>query len=373
MPGAPPKGFDGEPATLNGVPLVAGNWNTESAFSPRATTEELWADLEIGATPDGRAALWAGDAAGGAYTDDAGRRFSAYVSQAHTFYSSAVAMDARSRPLAAYYCVLNLAKAWLTLRNPPLTAPKMLHGSADAFELKPRQYYTFSKEKITLHTGGVAPEVARHSGNGAAPAKKTEIALADLLPHLCEAGPARSGDSLLPLRSLSVQRGSVVDAGTKKGMLFLRAEVDRGVLSGARINPSSLPTRIRPFGTVFKHVQGSDSCVRYESDAVVYGQNTSHALPEIRRKYEQALIYVDRRIERGRFFLAEPPHDLSQEAVTFLVLHHLSNMVRYRPEQVERLADGGRSWLLSSWVSRALENSLLTYGTRILGRELRIG
>jgi hypothetical protein len=44
--------------------------------------------------------------------------------------------------------------------------------------------------------------------------------------------------------------------------------------------------------------------------------------------------------------------------------HHLSEMVRYRPEQVERLAGERWSWLLGTWVPRALENSLLTYGSR---------
>jgi hypothetical protein len=63
---------------------------------------------------------------------------------------------------------------------------------------------------------------------------------------------------------------------------------------------------------------------------------------------------------------------MSQEAVTFAVMLHLSNMVRYRPEQLEKLAGERWSWLLSTWVPRALENSLLTYGTRIIRTELRV-
>ena len=57
MPGAPPKGHDGELATLNGAVVVAGLWNTEVTFSARATVEELWADLEIAGTP-GHMSRW---------------------------------------------------------------------------------------------------------------------------------------------------------------------------------------------------------------------------------------------------------------------------------------------------------------------------
>ena len=56
---------------------------------------------------------------------------------------------------------------------------------------------------------------------------------------------------------------------------------------------------------------------------------------------------------------------LSMEGVTFVLLHHLSNMVRYRPQQVESLRGGSYWWLFTSWVDRSCENFLLSMASRI--------
>ena len=53
------------------------------------------------------------------------------------------------------------------------------------------------------------------------------------------------------------------------------------------------------------------------------------------------------------------------ESLTFVVLLHLSNMVRYRPQQVEALRGSKYWWLFTSWVDRACENFLLSIASRI--------
>jgi hypothetical protein len=99
----------------------------------------------------------------------------------------------------------------------------------------------------------------------------------------------------------------------------------------------------------------------------------SNALPGIREQFESAFLYTNRSAGPHRHFAVLTNKDrLSQEGVTFAVIHHLSNMVRYRPEQVDRLAASRDSWLLSTWAPRALEDALLTYSTRILHREFCI-
>ncbi|HEV2591936.1 MAG TPA: hypothetical protein VGU02_08580 [Gaiellaceae bacterium] len=87
-----------------------------------------------------------------------------------------------------------------------------------------------------------------------------------------------------------------------------------------------------------------------------------------------SLIHVNRGSEGARYLaIASDKTDLlSQEAVTFAVMHHLSTMVRYRPEQVAKLANQKWFFLFTSWVPRAMENSYLALASRILGEELRI-
>jgi hypothetical protein len=71
--------------------------------------------------------------------------------------------------------------------------------------------------------------------------------------------------------------------------------------------------------------------------------------------------------------LSERDRLLSQEAVTFAVIHHLSNMVRYRPEQVVKLTTQRWFFLFTLWVPRAMENFLLAMTSRITGEEVQIG
>ena len=134
-----------------------------------------------------------------------------------------------------------------------------------------------------------------------------------------------------------------------------------------------LPTRAGHFGSVFEHRQSGEVTHSYESGPVFSGPNVAYALPGVRGAFDDSMIFVNRGAGRHRYFAVLISDDLlSQEALSFAVMHHLSNMVRYRPEQVDRLAISPRSWLLSTWVPRALENALLTYSTRILEREVRL-
>jgi hypothetical protein len=112
----------------------------------------------------------------------------------------------------------------------------------------------------------------------------------------------------------------------------------------------------------------------YDSSPIAYGRNTTHALPHVATQFGDALIHVNRSNGQARYFLvlSQRSNLLSQEAVSFAVLHHLSNMVRYRPEEVERLAGEKWSWLLSTWVPRAMESALLTYTSRIIRQEFRV-
>jgi hypothetical protein len=377
--GAPPKALEGAPGTLKGGSIIAGLHHRARMQTARATSEELWAPLDIAATAQGRKALWHSSTIAGPGSD--GRtldRFSAYITQARSFYFAAEGMDIRSRPLTGYYALLNLSKAWLTLVDPTTTAAaKVLHGASDEFKLAPGQYYTWSKERLALHTSGVLGEIAKRTGRGYAVARRTVVALDALLPYLCEAfdelEESAATPRLVPLAAVAVHKGDADDNGTKKTALWLRAEVEPGALSARNISPSTLPRRARHFGSVFGHRQSGEVTHSYESAPVFSGPNVAYALPGVRSAFDNSMIFVNRGAGPHRYFAVLTADDLlSQEALSFAVMHHLSNMVRYRPEQVDRMAVSPRSWLLSTWVPRALENALLTYSTRILEREVRL-
>ena len=101
------------------------------------------------------------------------------------------------------------------------------------------------------------------------------------------------------------------------------------------------------------------------------GKKRSEVLRHICDVCEASLIACQRTSAGGRRFivLSDRGELLSHEAVTFAVVHHLSNMVRYRPQYVDRLHGARFSWLFASWVDRACENYLLSLASRITREE----
>lgn len=362
---------------MHGRAVVPGLAYPERSFSARASEEEIWAALEIAGTPSGRRRVWAHHQ--GKSKDAAAlRRFSAYLGQARTFYKAALAMEVLSRPLASYYAILNLAKAWLTVVDPTTTRGSLVHGAGDAYVAKQR--YSFAQEQLEVRTQGVLSEIARRSGARFAYQSKKILPVAELSGYLCETHEEYENSidrypELLPIREMTVYRGEAEVNGKATGALWLRAEIDRGLLKARKLNSKTLPKEAWHFNAVFSHVSSDmKDTLSFETSPVAYGRNTTHALPGIAKAYETSLIHTNRIDGSARYFLvlSKRQNLLSQEAVTFAVMLHLSNMVRYRPEEVEKMAGERWSWLLSTWVPRALENALLTYGTRIVGAELRV-
>jgi hypothetical protein len=392
--GRPPDARPGDPAVIAGVGLTPGVSHVERKLSARATAEELWAPLDFARSPSGRDAIWATRK----QTVDkrAQRRFSAYLGQARSFYFASAGLEVVSRPLASYYSMMNLAKAWLTLCDPATTDPtpppakpgkkrqksrKLYHGTSDELDAAKQNYY-FSQEELAFQASGVFAEIARRSGKQFFYAAKKVVSLAELAAYLAESHDdyetaIDKSPKLIPCERIEVFRGKVPDPNSqgKLGALWLRAEVTPGTLTARNISPAALTDRAHHFGAVYSHVWTDLATHSYESEPVTYkGPNPNSALPRLVALFEDSLVHVNRSSSHDRYFLVLDKRKqlLSQEAVAFAVMHHLSEMVRYRPEQVERLAGEKWSWLLSTWVPRALENSLLTYMSRILQQEFRI-
>jgi hypothetical protein len=102
-----------------------------------------------------------------------------------------------------------------------------------------------------------------------------------------------------------------------------------------------------------------------------YAIRRSDILDDLVLEFDNSLIANQRNVSGGRRYIVLSLRKdlLSHEAVTFALLHHLSNMVRYRPHDVERLRGSAYFWLFASWVDRGCENYLLAIASRITREE----
>lgn len=375
--GRPPRARTGKPAISVGGPFVAGVGPIERRLSSRTSAYELWAPLRLLKTDVGLSRLK--NLHGSMLDSSAHRRFSAYLSQAETFFLSAQDMPPESRPLIAYYFVLNLTKAFLTCEDPSLTERKLFHGLRDAFERKTRYWFKHERMKIGSHgshSKSAFHELATRTGAGFCHPPGKCLLVQELAPYLVETADLFEDavdlrPRLVPLTSVDVWTGA-----PDVRALWLRAEVTRSELIRRGYSPASLRSRTHHFGSVFRLVDSDVSTASYESVAShpYKGKRMSLGYEGIREDFGQSLIHINRGSTGSRFLAiaSDEQNLLSQEAVSFAVMHHLSNMVRYRPEQVSKLSSSKWFFLFTTWVPRAMENFYLALSSRILKEEVRI-
>jgi len=363
---APPKAREGNPAASAGKPIVAGVASFLRPLSARATNADLWAALEVLAVQDeGLDRLERIHDV--SLDNEARRRYSAYIAQARQYFNSVAMVEPIAKPLLGYYFALNLTKAFLTAVDPDYTAGELQHGLTQDVDRK-RRYY-FQQEGFKIKQSGVFRLLAEETGQGFCYANNHRLQVAKLLPYLAD-GYDLYGDIADEAPKLLPIKDAFVLFGGKKG--WIRVEVDRNVLRQRAMRPESLLSRARIFGGRFRLVQTELDTASYETmTSYPYAIRRSDILDDLVLEFDNSLIANQRNVSGGRRYIVLSLRKdlLSHEAVTFALLHHLSNMVRYRPHDVERLRGSAYFWLFASWVDRGCENYLLAIASRITREE----
>ncbi len=293
----------------------------------------------------------------------------AYIHQARQYYDVIARLDPATKPLPAYYFVLNLTKAYLTLVDPPITAPaKVPHGASDGSTLGQR--YRFTQEYAKVSQSGVLRMLAVRTGQGFCWPSGAKIQISRLAAYLVEGADLYSDALGTKPKLVPVAATAVRSSGSGKSRTaWLTVDIARMVLEERGLTARSLLDQAAVFGSKFQLVHDAsdvDTCT-YESVTPITHARTSDALAPMRQEFDRSLLLRDRTAKGGvdHVVLSGRPELLSQEGVTFILLHHLSNMVRYRPQQVEALRGTSYWWLFTSWVDRACENFLLGIASRM--------
>ena len=371
----PPDSRVGDHLSVAGRVVVAGVGSHQRVISPRASAADLWAAIEslavVGPGTERLSALH-----GVSLSPSAQRRFAAYVRQARAYYGAIRDLDPVAKPLLGYYFALNLTKAYLTALDPSTTEGRLSHGAGDA--TKVGQRYRLTQERLKLQKTGIVRDLAVRTGMGHCWPSGDEIQISKLFPYLVEAVDLYADASGRAPRLIPVTRTrlSATPSGAK-GQAWLNVDISRAALRERGTTASKLLDEAKIFGAQYRLVHDSDdpATVTYEGLAPFSFTSRRGALPEARKSFDESLILRNRSVGSGKDYvvLTSRPALMSQEAVAFVLLLHLSNIVRYRPQHAEALNGTSHSWLFSSWVDRACENYLLAISSRLSLDEHVIG
>jgi hypothetical protein len=366
--GRPPNARVGAPGSVAGRPVYAGIAPFQRTVSARSASD-LWASLEACAVENhGLSRL---ETLHGLTISPAAHfRFRAFLHQARQYHVTIDAVDPVAKPLVAYYFALNLAKAYLTVVDPPSTEKDFLrHGLRQDFSRGQR--YSFKRERFKVDGSGVFRLLAEQTGMRHCWSNNYSIGVSEVLKYLPDAfdlfaDAEGRAPNLLPIHS-----ADVYFSGNRK-TAWIRVEIDRNVLRQRNLSPERVLTAAKIFGGSFKLVASDLPTASYESvDEWTYGKRRDEVLATLCTAYDSLIVGKERSFPGGRQYLtlSERSTLLSHEAVTFGLLHHLSNVVRYRPMDAERLRSTKYFWLLASWVDRASESFLLALASRITREE----
>lgn len=370
--GKPRGPREGRPIWSNGRQVTAGLAPFERPFSPRSTPEDLWAALDA-SCDDSTSASLAKALGSTEFRSADSDRYRSFVRQAREFYTAQRAVSPAAKPLAAYYFVLNLSKAFLTLAAPSETrADKLMHGVA--VEPGPGGSYAFELAKSRAYASGVFPLLAARTGAASKKPVTNPIAVVDLLPYLLEATHEYSAASGQLPRLLEVESVSMLQSD---GNAWLRLEIPVDSITRRGLRPKALAEQDAGlFAEWFDFVGNDDDrgVSVYESTKTLAGSRRRSTWDALAAQLDSALVGLDRSQLGGRWFVTLDPRTglLSYEAVTFLLMHHLSEMARYRPQLLDEMLSSKHAWVLTTWVNRACENLLLTLASRITREEHRI-
>lgn len=351
-------------------------------LSIRGRADEIWASLEyISEIKEARNDFLRSKGIDGLILDEVGQAFRSYIVQARNFYSYAQDSDYRSAALLYYYSFLNLGKAKLLVSNPSWVSEEFHHGITS--DVKTGDLSTLSSRVCqTRKNINVFNELYKLRFGKLLPTRTT-IALEDLLAYATDVGTEFSRTTSKKTCISGVKYVIGVDTDRKKCWPKLAIH-NWGVhephntfkkftneFYKANASPISvreqfdINVRLSSWYTVFESevdfdFLGKDTIDTLSCDALV--KNT------LKNCYQQELYDRDTGFE-----IVSPLPDgnfMDEMLAIYMTMHHLSEVVRYRPFQMENLlANTTKSgWLMKNFIEQAPLTCIYRFSCWLTGK-----
>lgn len=310
--------------------------------------------------------------------------YSFYWTQAMTFYQAAKSLPIESMPLLSYYSMLNAAKAFLAFRCEYIedfVEHFSQHGLFEAQGLAGTDLNTIG---VGRRAKGVYPLFGKTldiSFDTAWPSGKSNtITLKKLLYNLAYIHRAyittyntpRGANSQELFVPLMVGRAPRYHKGNDSN-LYLMFELDKEFFSAnATSIPGAYSSSISPKFVVSTH---DNFTLRSVSGA---RRNTTDSLSvefkelndDLRQEFQyirsnDRLWYLKRSAIAGGDVIK-----LNSMLITMAAMHRISEIVRYKPEQLAHLMDSKENWLIHEFITLALDQFIDEIAAEITGQDI---
>lgn len=274
-----------------------------------------------------------------------------YWGQAKNFFDASEILPIASRPLTAYYCCLNAAKALLSISSADeIDFDNLSHGITS----NRKQWTTKNiKDANVLFLGsGVLFELSKIFGEEAV--KKT-YCVYDLLYNIPCIHRAFSityncAELFIPIRDICF----LVDSNLKKG--WVQCQVDERYANGNSLR--NMPSQYEK--VIYKERPGYFIRKKSRFDWDIHSdiKLRLESLSKYHKKVRKDLHYIlgDMKLWYIKKDIPQNDKILKRNSITliFAVMHWLSELVRYNPEKFNQMMSTKQNWLIHEFIDNAL-------------------
>ena len=289
-----------------------------------------------------------------------------YWQQAKSFYLASSCLPDNAKPLTSYYCCLNAAKSLLCVRN--ISVKSIRHGIRSERESKSN---SLSNIFVEFQNNGVLYELSKVLCDEAV--NKNKYSIKNLLYNIpcihrtfCITY-SNSQELFIPIYNLKF----MYDTTLKKA--WFQFDLD------SKYSNKSVLRKL-PLGFKKTKFQYSENqyTIRKENNFIKWDlhvdkkerlNNLSLYHGKIRKNIfyiygNKKLWYIKKNIE------SKDVINRSSMVLIFAVMHWLSELVRYNPEQFDKYTKTKQNWLLHEFIQKSLNQFIDEISCEITGEEI---
>ena len=291
-----------------------------------------------------------------------------YWEQAKNFYEATKSLSLVSKPLTAYYCFLNAAKALLEVTN---TQYDLSHGVTGK-KLEGR--FSLVNEVVKFQPAGVVSALGRYLGEHTREGGE-EFSLKDVfynIPYIHRAFTitySNAPELFIPI----IEPRFVFNKTENKGWLEVKLEPEHsnirtlGRLQGYGLDPT--------YDNTESYTIRRNKKFKWETNNRVPTPQSLSKLTEYHIKIRKELRYIYSPNELWyikRKDLANSVIPKSTLTLTIGAMHRLSELSRYNPQNLHKHLNKDASWLLSEFINKSIYQFIDQISSEITGNDFRV-
>lgn len=308
------------------------------------------------------------------------KHFQAHIRQAKGYYYSAKVLPIRSSPLLYYYSFMNLAMAILVIQQPSIIDKKLTHGLS--YNIKTNLYLPFKKQSINVFPKGVFPMLYNWYFNHNLTIKKFNISslfnyCTDIMYECLIAG-------IQETKILFCKYSNCIDKVNKTAWSLLAISYANEILN----YPKTFKDFISYFEKVdmdqlnFKEIFDINTLDKKNFDFFQgpTKQWISDNFPPLNEVNQETLKILENVFQFNYFkqdydLIIALPYKINKQVqldetlAIYSIMFYLSNIIRYKPNYIEKLLNKKEAWLIDSFVKSCSITFIRSMISRIIGIE----